>query len=433
MIRLAGLAGLIVTACALVAPTAAAQTISGVVHDDQSCWPMPGVEVVLRGDSTERRAITGPDGAFSIANLAEPRYDLRASLVGFYSFERELVPSAPESTALVIVLPLDEPVEAQIVEGAARPVVRNTIRVQDQSCAPIAAASVALDGPSHWSGATDARGEAAIPDAPSGAYRVTAAAPGYTAATIAPVTLPFRFRDALTLSLRRGPPQPPDSFVKGTGITSGIGDRAIVDTRAAQRIRIVAMGDSTTAGTPAFRSPREAPPNGDGDVTSQYAYWLMKSHAGWDVINQGVNAQRSDVIAARFDEDVIAKRPAVVVIIAGVNDVYQGRPAQHVKDQLAAMYARARAAGIRVVAGTIIPYNTATPDQNARMHDINAWIRAQADAGVVTFVDTRAAVAARGNPDMLASSPDGLHPDADGYHRMADAIAPAVERALARR
>src|SRR3954470_8013203 len=155
--------------------------------------------------------------------------------------------------------------------------------------------------------------------------------------------------------------------------------------QSVDKVRIVARGDSTTAGTPAFKSPREAPPNGSGDETSQYAYWLMKAHPGWDVINQGVNAQRSDVIAARFDEDVIAKKPAVVVIIAGVNDVYQGRPAQHVKDQLAAMYRRAHAAGIRVVAGTIIPYNTATDDQNARMHDVNDWIRAQgrADPGLV--------------------------------------------------
>jgi lysophospholipase L1-like esterase len=197
------------------------------------------------------------------------------------------------------------------------------------------------------------------------------------------------------------------------------------------RVRIVAMGDSTTAGTPAFKSPRESPPNGSGDETSQYAYWLMKAHPDWEVVNQGINAQRSDVIAARFEDDVIAKKPAVVVIIAGVNDVYQGRPAQHVKDQLASMYKRAHAAGIRVVAGTIIPYNIATDDQNARMHEINDWIRslARADPGVV-YVDTRAAVASPGNPDKLASSPDGLHPDAAGYRKMAEAIAPAIAQAL---
>ena len=199
----------------------------------------------------------------------------------------------------------------------------------------------------------------------------------------------------------------------------------------APRVRIVAMGDSTTAGTPAFKSPREAPPDGQGDETSQYAYWLMKAHPEWEVVNQGINAQRSDVIAGRFEEDVIAKKPAVVVIIAGVNDVYQGRPAQHVKDQLAAMYTRAHHAGIRVVAGTIIPYNTATADQNARMRDINDWIRTQAraDPGVIV-VDTRAAVAAPGEPDKLVSSPDGLHPDAAGYRKMADAIRPAIEQAL---
>jgi len=204
--------------------------------------------------------------------------------------------------------------------------------------------------------------------------------------------------------------------------------------QAQSRVTIVAMGDSTTAGTPAFMSPRESPPSGRGDKTSQYAYWLMKAHPEWQVVNQGVNGQRSDEIRARFEEDVVAKKPAVVVIIAGVNDVYQGRPAQQVKDQLAAMYKRAHAAGIHVVAGTIIPYDTATPEQNQVMHDINTWIRAQARTDPrVTYVDTRAAVASPRNADRLFSSPDGLHPDAVGYRRMAEAIAPAIESALGAR
>jgi len=195
----------------------------------------------------------------------------------------------------------------------------------------------------------------------------------------------------------------------------------------AAAVKIVALGDSTTAGTPGFTSPLEDPPNGRGDETSQYAYWLMKAHPEWTVINRGVNGERSDQIRARFDRDVIQASPAAVVIIAGVNDVYQGRTVDHVIEQLHGMYARAAGAGILVVAGSIVPYNTATPEQNTRMRQINDWIRRQPD---VAFADTRSAVAASDNPDKLFESPDGLHPTAAGYHRMADAIAAVLERRL---
>jgi lysophospholipase L1-like esterase len=146
------------------------------------------------------------------------------------------------------------------------------------------------------------------------------------------------------------------------------------------RRRIVAMGDSTTAGTPAFLSPIEAPPKGRGDVTSQYSYWLEQSHPDWEVLNRGVNGERSDQIAARFERDVVDAKPAIVVIIAGVNDVYQGRRVEQITQQLDRMYARAAKSGIHVVAGTIIPYNTATPEQNARMRvDRAARLRRSAD------------------------------------------------------
>jgi lysophospholipase L1-like esterase len=197
------------------------------------------------------------------------------------------------------------------------------------------------------------------------------------------------------------------------------------------RTRIVALGDSTTAGTPAFQSPLEAPPNGRGDETSQYSYWLMKAQPDWDVLNRGVNGERSDQIAARFKRDVIDVAPAAVVIIAGVNDVYQGRAAAAVTGQLRRMYDLAAHAGIRIVAGTIVPYNTATADQNDRMHEINAWIRRQVTADpAVAFVDTRAAVAAAANPDRLSESPDGLHPSPAGYRQMAEVIGPVLKGAL---
>ena len=48
---------------------------------------------------------------------------------------------------------------------------------------------------------------------------------------------------------------------------------------------VVALGDSTTAGTPGFQSPVEAPPDGAGNVESQFAYWLMQAHPDWRVLN----------------------------------------------------------------------------------------------------------------------------------------------------
>jgi lysophospholipase L1-like esterase len=198
-----------------------------------------------------------------------------------------------------------------------------------------------------------------------------------------------------------------------------------------QKITIIAMGDSTTAGTPGWKSRIEAPPSGAGDETSQYAYWLMQAHPEWDVLNHGVDGERSDQIRGRFERDVVDIAPKAVVIIAGVNDVYQGREAQHVIEQLVAMYERATRVGIRMVAGTIVPYNTATPEQNARMREINQWIRGFAtDTKHIDFADTRAAVADSSDADRLAESSDDLHPSPDGYRRMAAAILPALARVL---
>jgi len=198
---------------------------------------------------------------------------------------------------------------------------------------------------------------------------------------------------------------------------------------------IVAFGDSTTAGTPGFQSPIEAPPDGEGNVESQFAYWLMRSHPEWRVLNRGVNGERSDQIRTRFLRDIADERPDVAIVLAGVNDIYQGRSAESVERELDVMYSAARTLRIPIVAATIVPYNSATADANARMHAVNAWIAKYAAEQPLwmAFADTRAAVAADDDPDRLVSSPDGLHPSPDGYRQMALALEPAVMRALARR
>jgi lysophospholipase L1-like esterase len=194
---------------------------------------------------------------------------------------------------------------------------------------------------------------------------------------------------------------------------------------------IVALGDSTTAGTPFFESPLEVPPDGRGNPEGQYAHWLMAAHPDWQVLNRGVNGERSDQIAARFHRDVLQARPDVVVILGGVNDVYQHRPVAEVIGHLQTMYRHAATHQIPVVAATIVPYNSATPVQNGAMRAINEWIlsRPALDRNVAV-ADTRGAAASHEDPDRLAGSADGLHPDIDGYRRMAQAIEPVLARLL---
>ena len=95
-------------------------------------------------------------------------------------------------------------------------------------------------------------------------------------------------------------------------------------------LTIVGLGDSTTAGTPAFRSPSEAPPNGHGDPESQYAYWMMRGHPDWSVLNRGINGQTAAEIHRRFERDVLQVKPAYVILLAGVNDIFGGSSAESV-------------------------------------------------------------------------------------------------------
>jgi acyl-CoA thioesterase I len=200
-------------------------------------------------------------------------------------------------------------------------------------------------------------------------------------------------------------------------------------------VQIAAYGDSTTAGTPGFQSPIEAPPNGAGNVESQFAYWLMRARPEWNVMNRGVNGERAGEIAVRFANGIREARPDVAIVMAGVNDIYQGRSAESLQIELQAMYAAAHAARIPIVAATILPYNTASPDANERMHTVNAWIAAYTAEHPfeMAMADTRSAVAAPDDPDRLLSSPDGLHPSPAGYRRIAQVLEPAIVHVLGSR
>ena len=194
-----------------------------------------------------------------------------------------------------------------------------------------------------------------------------------------------------------------------------------------KRIRIVGIGDSTTAGTPGFLSPLEAPPRGAGDERSQYAHWMAVTHGGWEVLNRGVNGERSDQILARFGRDAVLEDPRLVVILCGVNDVYQGFQPKFTQGNLARMYSLALEAKVTPVACSILPYNTSGQRETKTIRELNDWIARVSKKLSIPFSDTNRAVASPDRPDRLAGSPDGLHPDIEGYRRMGLAISMSIE------
>ena len=200
----------------------------------------------------------------------------------------------------------------------------------------------------------------------------------------------------------------------------------------ARRLVIVGLGDSTTAGTPAFRSPLEAPPNGHGNPESQYAHWMMKAHPDWTVLNRGIDGQTATEIRGRFARDVLSAKPSYVILLAGVNDIFGGSEAESVERELARMYADALDAGIAPVAATVLPYDRATPRATAAIFTLNTWIESFAKVLDIPFADTHSAVAALDAPHRLRGSPDGMHPDVDGYRRMGDTLTRTIEAHLLR-
>ena len=198
------------------------------------------------------------------------------------------------------------------------------------------------------------------------------------------------------------------------------------------RVTIVGLGDSTTAGTPGFRSPLEAPPNGEGNPESQYAFWMMRSHPDWIVLNRGVNGETAEEVRVRLPRDVLGPRPAYAIILAGVNDIFAGQRAETVERHLAAMYADVLDAGVVPVAATVLPYNSATARASGDILTLNAWIENLTKVLGILFCDTHAAVADPADSNRLRGTPDGLHPDVAGYRAMGEVLTRTIEDHLRR-
>lgn len=186
-----------------------------------------------------------------------------------------------------------------------------------------------------------------------------------------------------------------------------------------QNQRVVAIGDSVTAGGDSNTGPR---PYWSGSV---YSYLALASKQRFNLVrNAGIGGQTTTQILARFATDVVAHNPGIVVISGGTNDRNGGTMTlAQTKANYAAMVKLARAASIVPVLATVPPTNIAgsgafnTVDLNrAGVDNLNAWIRKYARLNNIELLDFhRYWVDPVTNGYRTGYSGDGVHPSGTAY------------------
>ena len=174
--------------------------------------------------------------------------------------------------------------------------------------------------------------------------------------------------------------------------------------------QIVCMGDSITAGGGYLRDM-------DAFFAQQYGDLKLPK-----IINAGVSGHKAEDCIKRFDRDVLQKKPALLTLNIGINDVWHRLSKPHdpnvlaaYKDNVGKMIDQAQAAGIKVVllAPTIIQEDPQAEGQKRLPLYVNAMkeLAAQKKCGFVDlhqmFLDALAKKPADQEGNWLTG--DGVH------------------------
>ncbi|WP_339815649.1 SGNH/GDSL hydrolase family protein [uncultured Imperialibacter sp.] len=158
---------------------------------------------------------------------------------------------------------------------------------------------------------------------------------------------------------------------------------------------------------------------------------------GKPYVNRGISGQTTPQMLVRFRADVINLKPAVVIILAGTNDIAGNTgpsTLEMIADNIYSMAELARANGIKVVLSSTLPaydYPWKPGMEPApKIVALNKMIKAYADKNKIVYVDYFSAMAddRDGLPKELAG--DGVHPTKAGYNVMEPLAEAAIAKAL---
>jgi acyl-CoA thioesterase I len=161
------------------------------------------------------------------------------------------------------------------------------------------------------------------------------------------------------------------------------------------------------------------------------------SFPGKPYVNRGISGQTTSQMVVRFRQDVIDLKPAVVVILAGTNDIAGNTgpmTPEQTEENLASMADLATANGIRVVLCSVLPafdYPWSPGlEPSPKIAMLNAWLKGYAAAKGYVYVDYYSAMKDDRGGLPPALSKDGVHPLPAGYAIMAPLAEAGIEQAL---
>ena len=169
-------------------------------------------------------------------------------------------------------------------------------------------------------------------------------------------------------------------------------------------------------------------------ITEGWAQYFPAMFPGKPYVNRGIGGQTTPQMLVRFRQDVVGLKPAVVVILAGTNDIAGNTgpsTLEMIEDNLASMTEIAQRNGIRVVLSSVLPvydYPWKPGLQPApKIVALNAWMKEFAARTGATYLDYHTPMADERHGMKPELTTDGVHVNEKGYGLMA----PLAERAIA--
>lgn len=154
-------------------------------------------------------------------------------------------------------------------------------------------------------------------------------------------------------------------------------------------------------------------------------------------IDRGISGQTTGQMLLRFREDVINLKPAVVVILAGINDIAENNGPSKLEDvfgNIVSMAELAKANHIKVVISSVLPA-AAFPwrpsiDPKEKVKTLNGWIKDYTAKNKFIYLDYFTAMVDENQGLPKTLSKDGVHPNLDGYKIMEPLAQKAITQAL---